>query len=87
MLEQTWAIHSQSYQSNDPVTLTCCLESYSETLTQKFNAPLYHYKQAYGDVTHLRITFHSRDSHWGDLKWVHRIHGITKKKYVQVQSD
>lgn len=64
MLEQTRAIHSQSYQSNDPAPLTRCLKSCSETITQNFNAPLYCYRQANNDVLHLHVTFHTRESHW-----------------------
>lgn len=69
MLEQTRAIHSQSYQSNDPAPLTRCLKSCSETLTKNCNAPLYHYRRANNDVLHLRITFHTRDSYAEGLEW------------------
>lgn len=56
MLEQPWAIHSQSYQSNDPAPLTCCLKSCSGAITQNFNAPLYPYRQANSDVLHHLYT-------------------------------
>lgn len=70
MLEQTQAIHSQSYQSNDPAPLTRCLKSCSDTLTQNSNAPLYRYRQANNDVSHSHVTFHTRDSHWEGLDGV-----------------
>lgn len=70
MLEQTRAIHSQSYQSNDPAPLTRCLKSCAETRTLNFNAPLYPYRQANNDVLHLHVTFHTRESHWEALELV-----------------
>lgn len=70
MLEQSRAIHSQSYQSNEPAPLTRCLRPRSEIITQHFNAPLCHYRQANNDVLHRHVTSHTRESHWEGLERV-----------------